>query len=69
MQVGDRITVEHHGHAATGIIDAVVGARVYVRVTVWPEQAWTSPLTGGTVPAGCPISYLLWLPADSVITS
>lgn len=66
MQIGDHVTVEHEGHTGTGIIDKVVGDRVYVRLTVRPAQAWTSPLTGGTVPAGGPISYLLWLPVADV---
>lgn len=63
MHVGDRIKVEHDGQVGAGIVDAIAGDRVYVRLTVRPSQPWISPVTGGTVPAGCPISYLLWVSA------
>ena len=39
---------------------------MYVRLTVKSADVWTSQVTGGTVPAGCPLSYLLWLPASRV---
>lgn len=37
--------------------------KLLVRLTVVAVEGWTSPITGGTVPAGCPRTYLLWLPA------
>ncbi len=66
MKVGDQVHAEHDGHTGTGPVEAVSGARVLVRLYVRPAQDWISPVTGGTVPAGCPISYLLWLPAANV---
>lgn len=66
MQVGDRIHAEHDGHRGTGIVEAVDGGQVLLRLTVRSPDPWTSPVTGGTVPAGCPVSYLLWLPTSDL---
>ncbi len=63
VDVGDLVTVPYEGQPSCGRVEAVAGGRALIRLTVRAPADWTSPLTGGTVPAGCPRTYLLWLPA------
>ncbi len=63
MDVGDLVTVPYEGQPSWGRVEAVAGGRALIRLTVRAAADWTSPVTGGTVPAGCPRTYLLWLPA------
>ncbi len=60
MKVGDIIEAEHDGELGTGIVTAVRDGRALVQLTIRSARPWVSPITGGTVPAGCPRSYLLW---------
>lgn len=62
MDVGDVVTVPYEGQPSSGRVEAVAAGRALIRLTVRAAADWTSPLTGGTVPAGCPRTYLLWLP-------
>ncbi len=57
------VTALYEGQSSRGRVEAVNGGRALVRLTVRAATDWTSPITGGTVPAGCPRTYLLWLPA------
>lgn len=66
MRVGDVIEAEHDGELGTGIVAAVRGGQAFVRLTVRSTEPWRSPITGGIVPAGCPRTYLLWLPTAAV---
>lgn len=56
-------TAPYEGQPSWGRVEAVAGGRALIGLTVRAAADWTSPLTGGTVPAGCPRTYLLWLPA------
>jgi len=64
MKVGDVVTALYEGQSSRGRVEAVNSGRALVRLTVRAVTDWTSPITGGTVPAGCPRTYLLWLPRD-----
>lgn len=66
MQVGDPISADHDGCHGTGIIHAVAGDRIYVWLSIRHERDWTSTITHSTAQAGCPLSYMLWLPASAV---
>jgi len=66
VDVGDVVTALYEGQSSRGRVEAVNGGRALVRLTVRAVTDWTSPLTGGTVPAGCPRTYLLWLPWDQL---
>jgi len=63
VDVGDAVSGWYDGVPCSGRVDAVAAGRALVRLTVVAAEGWTSPITGGTVPAGCPRTYLLWLPA------
>ncbi len=66
MRLGDTVTAQHNGETGRGQVEAVRGGRALVRLTIRSAEPWTSPLTGGTIPAGCPLTYLLWLRAEQV---
>ncbi len=68
MQVGDVIQIEHDSRPGVGIVMALRDGRAYLHLTVRPAEPWQSPLTGGIVPGGCPLTYCLWLPVDDVTT-
>lgn len=61
MQVGDTVASDAYGNSGRGRVEAIHGGRALVRLNVRQDAGWTSPLTGGTVPAGCPRTYLLWV--------
>ncbi len=61
MQVGDTVVADVDDNSGLGRVEAVHGRRALVRLTVRQDVGWTSPLTGGTVSAGCPRTYLLWI--------
>lgn len=61
MQVGDTVAADIDGNSGLGRVEAIHGRRALIRLTVRQDVGWTSPLTGGTVPAGCPRTYLLWI--------
>jgi hypothetical protein len=63
---GDLVRAVHDGEAGVGVIDAVRADHALVRLTIQSAQEWTSPITGGTIPAGCPRTYLLWMPLADV---
>jgi len=66
VDVGDAVTALYDGQPCRGRVEAVAPGRAFVRLTIVAVAAWTSPITGGTVPAGCPRNYLLWLPEGSL---
>lgn len=59
VDVGDAVTALYDGQPCRGWEEAVAPGRGFVRLTVFAEADWTSPITGGTVPAGRPRTYLL----------
>ncbi len=61
MRVGDTVAADVDGNSGLGRVEAIHGGRALVRLNVRQAVGWTSPLTGGTVPAGCPRTYLLWV--------
>jgi hypothetical protein len=66
MKVGDRVRAEHDGEWGYGFVEAISGDRVFLRLTIRRTQPGTSPFSAGTVPAGCPLGHLLWLPITAV---
>jgi hypothetical protein len=58
------VTAQYDGLPCRGWVEAVAPGRAFVRLTVVAPADWTSPITGGVVPAGCPRSYLPWLDSD-----
>lgn len=64
MQVGDNIEAEHEGERGTGIVTANRDVRALIQLTIQSAQPWVSPITGGTVPAGCPRIYLFWVAVE-----
>lgn len=66
MRVGDLVTKEHAGQAGRGRVEGVRDGRALVRLSIHFPEPWTSPLNGGIVPTGCPVTYLLWLPIDEL---
>ena len=65
LQVGDLVRALQVGELGVGVVDAVHGDRVLIRLTIKSSEAWTSPLTGGTFPPRCPRTYLLWMDAGA----
>ncbi len=62
MDAGDVVAVHYDGAPCRDRVESVRAGRALVRLTVVADEGWTSPITGGIVPAGCPRTYLLWLP-------
>ncbi len=69
VDVGDVVTAFYDGLPCRGRAEAVAPGRAFVRLAVRAPVDWTSPVTGGTVPAGCPRTYLLWMPLTRLRTS